>query len=128
MLKFVQCLPSFSDVYTVKSWKEQHRSGIQYDGNGHLIINVDGVYFVYSQMFYVDRNNTYSGFSVYIDNRQILKAIYSIVDYHKPYHTQFISGIFKINKGQKVWVGTKIKRKYYYNESSAFFGAFMVHP
>ena len=101
---------------------------MSYDNNGHLTINIDGVYFVYSQMFYFDRNNTYNGFNVYIDNRRILKAIYSIVDVHKPYHTQFISGVFKIKKGERIWVGTTIKRDYFFNESSAFFGAFMLHP
>lgn len=101
---------------------------MEYDQNGDLIINIEGVYFVYSQMFYFDRNNTYTGFNVYVDNKRILKAIYSIVDFHRPYHTQFISGVFKINKGQRIWIGTTIKRKYFFNESSAFFGAFMLHP
>ncbi|XP_028412812.1 inner ear-specific collagen-like [Dendronephthya gigantea] len=125
----VPSAPAPGDVYKITSWKEQHRSGeMEYDQNGHLTINIEGVYFVYSQMFYFDRNNTYTGFNVYVDNRRILKAIYSIVDFHRPYHTQFISGVFKINKGQRIWVGTTIKRKYFFNESSAFFGAFMLHP
>ena len=99
---------------------------MHYDDNGHLTVNTGGIYFVYSQLFYVDRNNTYTGFNVYIDQRRILKAIHSIVDYHRPYNTQFIAGVFKIKKGQRIWVGTTIKRKYFFNESSAFFGAFML--
>lgn len=99
-----------------------------YDNNGHLTVNTDGVYFVYGQMFYVHRNNTYTGFSVFIDNKKVLKAIYSIISEHKPYHTQYISGIFKITKGQRIWVGTSITREYFFNQFSSFFGAYMLHP
>jgi hypothetical protein len=111
------------------SWRKQHRSGkIRYDDNGSLVVNTDGVYFVYSQMFYCDPNNSYHGFSVYLDNKEILKAIYSIIDQYKPYHTQFLAGVFRIKKGQRIWVGTPNTRYYFFNESSAFFGAFMLHP
>ncbi len=119
----------FSGAYRVTSWKKQHISGnMIYDNNGHLTVNVDGVYFVYSQMFYYDRNSSYIGFAVYIDDKPVLKAISSIIDWTKPFHSQYIGGIFKITKGQRIWVGTTITRIYFFNEISSFFGAYMLHP
>ena len=116
------------DVYRVTSWKKQHMSGnMSYDNNGHLTVKVDGVYFIYTQMYYYDGNSSYTGFNVYIDNKRILKAIYSVIDKDKPYHTQYIGGVFKITKGQRIWVGTTITRLYYFNEFSSFFGAYMLH-
>ena len=111
------------------SWKKQHTSGgITYDDNGFLTVNTAGVYFVYSQMYYCDPNNSYTGFGVYLNNKKILNAIYSIVNLYKPYHTQFLAGVFRIKKGERIWVGTTITRIYSFKEDSAFFGAFMLHP
>ena len=99
-----------------------------YDNSGHITVNVDGTYYVYSQMYYYDGNCSYTGFNVYIDNKRILKAIESVIDFDKRYYTQYTAGVFKITKGQRIWVGTTIKRKYFLNEFSSFFGAYMLHP
>lgn len=124
----VRSRPPPGDVYRVTSWKKQHMSGnMSYDNNGHLTVKVDGVYFLYTQMYYYDGNNSYTGFSVYIDNKRVLKAIYSVIDLYKRYHTHYIGGVFKITKGQRIWVGTTITRLYYFNEFSSFFGAYMLH-
>ncbi|XP_028412815.1 uncharacterized protein LOC114535707 [Dendronephthya gigantea] len=120
--------PPFGDVYRVKSWKQQHISGkLNYDNNGHLTVNADGTYYVYCQMFYYDGNCSFTGFNVYIDNKIILKAIASVIDIYKPYYTQYTGGVFKITKGQRIWVGTNISRKYFINEISSFFGAYILH-
>lgn len=95
--------------------------------DGYLTVGVDGVYFIYSQMFYYDGNSSYTGHDMYIDDRKVLKAVYSVVSDRRKYHTQFIGGIFKISKGQKIYVGTSITRNYYFNENSSFFGAYMLH-
>ena len=99
---------------------------ISYDNNGHLTVKTDGVYFVYCQMFYNTGSDSYTGYSVYLDNKIILKAIYSTINENKPYHTHYLGGVFKITKGQRIWVGTAITRKYLFNEVSSFFGAFML--
>lgn len=95
--------------------------------NGHLTVGIDGVYFIYSQIFYCDGNSSYTGYDVYIDDRKALKVISSIISKQRKYQTQYTSGIFRINKGQRISIATSIIRKYYLNESSSFFGAFMLH-
>jgi hypothetical protein len=115
-----------SDVYRVTSWKIKHTLGnMTYDNDGHLTVQIDGVYFVYSQMFYFKSNYVYTGFNVYIDNKIILKAICSVGS--NPTYTHYIGGIFKITKGQRIWVGTTITRPFFFNEFSSFFGAYMIH-
>lgn len=94
---------------------------------GFLRVGVDGFYFIYSQMFYYDGTSAHMGYNVYIDDRKVLKTVYSVPSSTKKYHTQYTSGIFKIAKGQKISVGTPFTKYYYFNESSSFFGAFMVH-
>ena len=116
------------DVYRVSSWKIQHKSGnMSYDNDGHLTVKIDGVYFVYSQMYYFNCDYRVTGFNVYIENKIILKAVYSVADSKKIYYTHYIGGIFNITKGQRIWVGTTITRPFFFNELSSFFGAYMLH-
>lgn len=126
---FLNKLPfPYTDVYRMTSWKKQHMSGnMSYDDNGHITVKVDGVYFVYAQMYYFDRNSSYTGFNVYVDNKRILKAINSVIDFYKPFQTQYVGAVFRLTKGQRIWVGTTISRVYMFNEFSSFFGAYMVH-
>lgn len=98
-----------------------------YHKDGYLTVNENGIYYVYCQIYYYDGNNSYTGFNVYIDDRRIMKAINSVIGKDKPYQTHFTAGVFKINKGQRIWVGATITRSFYFNEDSAFFGAFLLH-
>ena len=100
---------------------------MDYDNNGNLKVDVAGYYFIYSQMLYFDGDSPNNGHEMYIDGREVLKAVYSVVSKTRKYHTQYISGIFFINKGQKISVGTTLTRTYLFMESSSFFGAFLLH-
>ena len=100
---------------------------MDYDNNGNLKVDVAGYYFIYSQMPYFDGDSPNNGHEMYIDGREVLKAVYSVVSKTRKYHAQYISGIFFINKGQKISVGTTLTRTYLFMESSSFFGAFLLH-
>ena len=101
---------------------------MDYDNNGYLKVGVAGYYFIYSQMVYIDGDSPNIGHEMYIDDREVLKAVYSVVNKTSKVHTQYISGIFLIKTGQKISVGTTLKRIYLFPESSSFFGAFLLHP
>ena len=100
---------------------------MDYDNNGNLKVDVAGYYFIYSQILYFDGDSPNNGHEMYIDGREVLKAVYSVVSKTRKSHTQYISGIFFINKGQKISVGTTLTRTYLFMESSSFFGAFLLH-
>ena len=100
---------------------------MDYDNNGNLKVDVAGYYFIYSQMLYFDGDSPNNGHEMYIDGREVLKAVYSVVSKTRKYHAQYISGIFFINKGQKISVGTTLTRTYLFTESSSFLGAFLLH-
>ena len=109
------------------TWKAQHKSGKMQYANGYLTVGIDGIYFVYSQMFYYDGTSSYIGYEVYLDNKRILKAVHSIASRTRKYETQYTSGIFQISKGQKISVESPFSKYYYFNETLSFFGAFMLH-
>ena len=90
-------------------------------------MGVDGYYFIYSQMYYFDGTRTITGYSMYINDREVLKAISSVISSTKKYNTHYTSGIFKMMKGQRIHVGTFGLTAYYFNKSSSFFGAFLLH-
>ena len=100
---------------------------MDYDNNGNLKVDVAGYYFIYSQILYFDGDSPNNGHEMYIDGREVLKAVYSVVSKTRKSHTQYISGIFFINKGQKISVGTTLTRTYLFTESSSFLGAFLLH-
>ena len=109
-------------------WKRDHSTtNMVYDNNGYLKVNIAGYYLIYSQMLYFDGDSPNNGHEMYIDGREVLKAVYSVVSKTRKSHTQYISGIFFINKGQKISVGTTLTRTYLFTESSSFLGAFLLH-
>ena len=95
--------------------------------NGYLQVGITGYYFIYSQIYYSDGKSSYCGHEMYIDDREVLKAVYSVINKRRRYQTQYTSGIFFIKKNQKISVGTTITRTYFFRESSSFFGAFLLH-
>lgn len=108
-------------------WKVKQKSGKMNYFNGRLTVGMDGVYFVYCQMFYYDGTSSYIGYEVYLDNTRILKAVHSIINRKRKYETQYTSGIFEISKGQKIYVQTPFSKYFYFNDTLSYFGAFMLH-
>ena len=91
-------------------------------------MGVDGYYVIYSQMYYFDGSTSVMGHSMYINDREVLRAISSVISSTKKYSTHYTSGIFKIMKGQRIYVGTRPSPAYYYfTRSTSFFGAFLLH-
>ena len=109
------------------TWKAEQKSGKMQYKNGYLTIGIDGVYFVYCQMFYHDGTSSYIGYEVYLDDKMILKAVHSIPSRTRKFETQYTSGIFEISKGQKISVVSPFAKYYYFDNSTSFFGAFMLH-
>ena len=95
--------------------------------DGCIEVGVTGYYFVYSQMYYAEGVSSYVSYSVYIDNERVLRAMHSVIDNTRRYNTQYVSGIFKIASGQKIWIGTRTSRGFHFDESSSFFGTFLLH-
>lgn len=119
--------PIPGQIYTTISWKRKHTTANMVYENGYLKVEVDGFYFIYSQMFYYDGTSSYIGHEMYLDSHPVLKAVDSVVNAHRKFHTQYTSGVFWIKRGQKISVGTSVTRNYFFSESSSFFGAFLLH-
>ena len=95
---------------------------------GYLTVGVDGYYVIYSQMYYFDGSTSVMGHSMYINDREVLSVISSVISSTRKYSTHYTSGIFKIMKGQRIYVGTRPSPAYYYfTRSTSFFGAFLLH-
>lgn len=100
---------------------------MEYKG-GYLTVGVEGFYFIYSQMYYYDGRTSIMGHTMYIDDKKVLKTVYSVVSTTRRYQTQFTGGIFYIRKGQKISVSTPFTKYYYFTTTESFFGAFLLHP
>lgn len=98
--------------------------------DGKITVGVDGYYFIYSQMYYCGGDSDMVAHKMYIDDQEVLKVGYSVVNnITGKYATKYTGGIFKISKGQTISVSTSFTGIYFYfGESESFFGAFLLHP
>ena len=114
-------------IFPGVTWRLKYRSGNMTYQRGYLRVTVTGFYFIYSQMFYFDGSTRHMGHIMCIDDRKVLKTVYSVPDKQKKYQTQYLGGVFQINRGQTISVGTPFTKLFYFNETSSFFGAFMLN-
>lgn len=107
----------------VPFWKETVKAGdIQYN-NGYLTINVEGFYYIYSQMVYCGSDKYSVGHYMKINGTKVLKSIVSSDTEvsHK------VGGIFRLNKGDKITVSPIVTNvPYCFSKTEAYFGAFFI--
>ncbi|XP_035696248.1 tumor necrosis factor ligand superfamily member 10-like [Branchiostoma floridae] len=134
----------------IKTWETEHglatlANGMEYN-RGNLVIPADGLYYVYSQLSYRFRNDlpedsgkeervfqiihyTYRRNS-YPEPKQIMKTAKSTcwskrVEFGL--YTSFQGGVFQLQKGDKIWVSVSNAPLICFDETSSFFGAFMLY-
>ena len=111
------------------NWRVVHSKGnLAYrNQTGAVIINVPGVYYIYSHLQLVGRGNSHVSFwkhATYVNNKQVLCSTVS----HKPqrlkYKSNYQGGIFPLQKGDRVFIGGLPYRETYpeYN----YFGLFRL--
>lgn len=94
--------------------------------NGYIFVGVEGFYYIYSQMYYYDGTASFMGHTLNIDGAVVLSG-YSSASKSNKFNTNYIGGVFRLNKGQRISVGTPYTKLYYFDSHSSYFGAFMVH-
>ncbi|XP_019645044.1 PREDICTED: tumor necrosis factor ligand superfamily member 10-like [Branchiostoma belcheri] len=112
--------------------------------NGDLIIPQDGFYYVYSQVVYyrflldktTGRKDTpYQMIhfvlkqTSYPEPQEILKSVRSSCWSRKAefgLHTSYQGGVFRLQRGDRIWVACSNLHLVSLDETASFFGAFMV--
>ncbi|XP_078691715.1 tumor necrosis factor ligand superfamily member 10-like [Branchiostoma floridae x Branchiostoma belcheri] len=140
-----------NEVIKIRTWETEHglatlANGMEYS-RGNLVIPADGLYYVYSQLSYRFRNDlledsgkdeervfqiihyTYRRNS-YPEPKQIMKTAKSTcwskrVEFGL--YTSFQGGVFQLEKGDRIWVSVSNAPLICFDETSSFFGAFMLY-
>ena len=113
------------------SWNENHPNSHLVGGfefiQGRLHVPVDGLYYVYAQLYFNSTpNDSYNRVAVYADNQLILM----IQKYLPlgPEETGFAGGVFQLKKGDVIYVkviGDK-PTKMWLGPSHSYFGAYKI--
>ena len=122
------CSKSYYIEFLLTAWKKKHASGHMSYSKGFLTVGVEGYYYIYSQINYVDGRSAMTGYIIYIEETPVIKAVNSVISKMRKFDTNYIGGVFYIRSGQRISVRTPFKQKMYYSATRAYFGAFMVHP
>ena len=96
--------------------------------NGYITVEVSGFYYIYSQMYYYSLATSFMGHTLKIDGHSVLSGYNNDAGAKKNLNTNYIGGVFRLQKGQTISVGTPFTLNFFYDSQSAYFGAFMVHP
>ncbi|XP_066291743.1 tumor necrosis factor ligand superfamily member 10-like [Branchiostoma lanceolatum] len=139
-----------NEVIKIRTWETEHglatlANGMEYN-RGNIIIPADGLYYIYSQLSYRFRNDlpedvnkeerifqiihyTYKRNS-YPEPKQIMKTAKSTcwskrVEFGL--YTSFQGGVFQLEKGDRIWVSVSNAPLICFDETSSFFGAFMLY-
>lgn len=94
--------------------------------NGNIFVAVDGFYYVYSQMYYYSSSASLMAHTLQIDGAVVLGGQSSASSTNK-YNTNYIGGVFRLKKGQRISVAAPFTKLYFFNTHYSYFGAFMVH-
>ncbi|XP_035696247.1 tumor necrosis factor ligand superfamily member 10-like [Branchiostoma floridae] len=134
----------------LRSWESEQglatlANGMKYRG-GNLIIPVDGLYYIYSQLSYRFLNENPEEHSDKDANIfQLIHYTFKQSSYPEPQlimkssrstcwskrtefglYTSFQGGVFRLEKGDKVSISVSNAQMISFEESSSFFGAFMI--
>lgn len=127
VIQLTICGCLFSGRRRLNIWKVSNISGAMTYRDGYLTAGVDGYYLVYSQMYYTDKNS-FIGHDIFINERRVLKAVYSVPSPNRKYQTQYLGGVFRVKEGQTKSIGTaSITGNFYFGNTTSYFGAFMIH-
>ncbi|KAI8515244.1 hypothetical protein Bbelb_078350 [Branchiostoma belcheri] len=115
-------------------------NGMMYN-NGDLIIPQDGFYYVYSQVYYrflmqdqsTDRPYQMIHYVLkqtsYPEPQEILKSVRTSCWSRKAefgLHTSFQGGLFRLQRGDRIWVACSNLHLVSLDETASFFGAFLI--
>ena len=109
----------------VSFWNVTHKAGdISYHkAEGKLTINVEGFYYMYSQMAYCGEKERKVGHTMSINGNNVLKSTVTA----KVLGTHRVGGIFKLKKGDKIAISPVVTNlEYCFSKQEAYFGAFLV--
>ncbi|XP_066291744.1 tumor necrosis factor ligand superfamily member 10-like [Branchiostoma lanceolatum] len=134
----------------LRSWESEQglatlANGMKYRG-GNLVIPTDGLYYIYSQLSYRFLNeNPEENTDKEANTFQLIHYTYKQSSYPEPQlimkssrstcwskrtefglYTSFQGGVFRLEKGDKVSVSVSNAQMISFDESSTFFGAFMI--
>ncbi|KAI8515241.1 tumor necrosis factor (ligand) super, member [Branchiostoma belcheri] len=130
----------------IKSWETRQGLATLANGmrhkRGHLIIPTDGLYFIYSQLYYRFLNPPKQTES---KTYQLIHYTYKQNSYPKPLqimksarntcwsknvefglYTSYQGGVFRLQKGDRIWVAVSNMSMVCLEETSSYFGAFMI--
>lgn len=113
----------------ITNWNIAHREGrIRYHPTvGEIEIKVDGVYFVYSQMFYADETAHHMAHDTYINGEREMSCEASIIGQTKNVDTKYQGRIFRLQANDTISVRGRYTKKFKMEPWGSFFGAFLVH-
>ncbi|XP_019643289.1 PREDICTED: tumor necrosis factor ligand superfamily member 10-like [Branchiostoma belcheri] len=134
----------------LRSWESEQglatlANGMKYRG-GNIVIPADGLYYIYSQLSYRFLNeNPFENPKEDANIFQLIHYTYKQSSYPEPQmimkssrstcwskrtefglYTSFQGGVFRLEKGDKVSVSVSNPQMICFEESSSFFGAFMI--
>ncbi|XP_028412814.1 complement C1q subcomponent subunit A-like [Dendronephthya gigantea] len=111
------------EAAAVSFWKISQEAGDIAYSNGRITINVEGFYYIYSQMVYCGSTEHEVGHIMSINGTRVLKS--KVIA--KNGGTFNVGGTFKLNKGDKITLSPTITNVLYcFSPYEAFFGAFLV--
>lgn len=115
--------------HLITNWKLSHRFGsIDYhEAGGTVEIKRAGYYFIYSQMFYYDGSTIQMGHSTYLNDREVLRSMVSVINETKKFNTKFHGGVFLLQVNDTISVRVPYTKYYRMDAHDSFFGAFMLH-
>ena len=117
---------SLSAYNRITNWLKSHTSGGMLYNDGYLYVAYDGYYYIYSQMYYYAGDTVAMAHRMKINDHIVLTGHSSASSTNK-YNTNYIGGVFKLTKGQKISVSAPFTNIYYFHKHEAYFGAFLLH-
>ncbi|XP_035694239.1 tumor necrosis factor ligand superfamily member 10-like [Branchiostoma floridae] len=129
----------------IKSWEARQGLATLANGmrhkKGHIIIPTNGLYFIYSQLYYRFLNPKQTQSKTY----QLIHYTFKQNSYPKPLqimksarntcwsknvefglYTSYQGGVFRLQRGDKIWVAVSNMSMVCLEETSSYFGAFMI--
>ena len=107
----------------VPFWVEGTKAGDIKYSKGKVTINVEGFYYIYSQMVYCGNKNIQVGHSMRINKKSVLKE--AIKADKQGIHK--VGGTFKLKKNDNITVSPLVTNlDYCFSPDEAYFGIFMV--
>ena len=111
----------------VPFWNEAVKAGdIQYS-KGKLTINVEGFYYIYSQMAYCGAKRLTVGHYMSINRTKVLQSFVTASANSSQAQTHRVGGTFRLKKGDTITVSPFLTNvPYCFSRHDAYFGVFFV--